>query len=82
MGHAANTFRERAAVYEALKRYIFDERAIEDLDRLIAQQVASARELEAFEVPQHSVLAGGFTCTQPNAGGAIASIVDPPSVVN
>lgn len=78
MGHSANTFRERAAACEALKRHISDERAIEDLDRLIAQELASARELEAFGVPQHSVFAGGFIRTRPKAAVAIVSVVDPP----
>lgn len=77
MGHSANTFRERAAACEALKRHISDERAIEDLDRLIAEEIASARDLEAFGAPQHSGFTGGSICTRPNAAIAIVSVVDP-----
>ena len=73
MGHSANTFWERAAVYEALKRHISDERAIEVLYDLVAEEVARARELEAFAVPRSSIFAGGLVCTQPNAAVAIAS---------
>ncbi|MDP1865467.1 MAG: hypothetical protein Q8L13_03860 [Bradyrhizobium sp.] len=78
MGHSANTFRERAAACEALKRHISDESAIEDLDRLIAEDLASARDLEAFGAPQHPVFVGGFVCTRPNAAVSIVSVVDPP----
>lgn len=77
MGHSANTFRERAAACEALKWHISDERAIEDLDRLIAQEIASARELEAFGAPKHSGFTGGSICTRPNAAVVIISVVDP-----
>ena len=77
MGHSANTFRERAAACEALKRHVSDERAIELLDNLVAEEIARARELEAFGVPQHPVFAGGFICTRPNAAVAIVSVVDP-----
>lgn len=77
MGHSANTFRERAAACEALKRHVSDERAIELLDNLVAEEIARAQELEAFGVPQHSVFAGGFICTRPNPAVAIVSVVDP-----
>ena len=72
MGHSANTFWERAAAYAALKRHISDERAIEVLDDLVAEEVARARELEAFAAQRSPRFASGFACTQPSATVAIA----------
>ena len=72
MGHSANTFWERAAAYEALKRHISDERAIEVLDDLVTEEISRALELEAFAAPR-SFFAGGQVGTLPNEPVAMAS---------
>ena len=74
MGHSANTFWERAAVCEALKRHVSDEKALEDLDRLMAEEIANALELEAFGVTRSSVFADAFVCSQPEAAPAIVAV--------
>jgi hypothetical protein len=55
MAHSANTFRDRAATYESMKRYVIDERALQILDDLAAKNVARAGELEALAVPRLSL---------------------------
>ena len=78
MAHSANTFWERAAACEALKRHTSDESALEELDRLMEEEIANALELEAFGVRQHSVFADGPVCTRPDAAVvAIVLVVDP-----
>ena len=72
MGHSANTFWERAAVYEALKRHVSDERAIEVLDELVTEEVARARELEVFAAQRSSTFASSFVFMHPSGVAAIA----------
>ena len=51
MAHSANTFRDRAATYRAMKRYVDDEKALRILDRLAAVNVTKARKLEKLASP-------------------------------
>ena len=62
MAHSADTFRGRAAVYKAMMRCITDERALEILDELAAENVAKAGDLEALAVSRPSFMLSLDTC--------------------